>query len=58
MSAFNNYDAWKTDNGDTGVYEDDFKVTAVGNDEALDEFEARFRELVLELAKECDVKIK
>jgi hypothetical protein len=56
--SFNNYDIWKLDNGDTGVYEDDFSTTAVGSEEELDEFQKRFDEMVLELAKECNVSIK
>lgn len=57
MNDFN-YDAWKLDNSDNGEFQDEFSVTAHGTEEALDEFAVKFREAMLELAKECDVNIK
>lgn len=55
---FSNYDAWKLDNGENGKFEEDLDVTVVGSDENITEFEKRFNEMVLELARECDVSVK
>lgn len=54
----NSYDNYKLDNGETGNFEEDISITVVGSDENISEFEKRFNELILDIAKECDVGIK